>query len=804
MKHCYPLFQILFLLPFFTFSQDKTITYLQDPASNPPDLIISLKHLKADVSFRPEQDLVIGNTEFSFTTNRYKTDSIVFYTPDFTIKDVTLEGKKARWTLEDKTLVIFPDRALDGYHRESTLGIAYEARPTAGLIYFTGWSLQEKGKRKEIWAHRPHGWLPYMDGRITADMFIRFDSAYRVFSNGERIEVTLNRDGTKTWHYRMTKNHPFFSTALVIGDYRYKAVKSAGGVPMEFWYYRGQEDRVAPTYQYSEAMMDFMEKEIGVRYPYPLYRQVPVIDYMYGAMETTTSTVFGDFMLIDPHAFWQRNYINTNAHELAHQWFGNCISHLENKDVWLTESFGTYYAKMFEKATFGDDHYQNIRNDEMLLALNAAKSNNYPVGGSMGGVARIYQKGSLVMGMLRYVMGDEEFRNAVRNYTQNSEFTSTETGDFIRFVYESSDTPYNWFFEEWVLHGGEPSYKVSWKEMDDSSGTRSTIFSVWQVQEITDLIGLFKMPVVFEVHYKDGTADRMKVWIENKYHEVVLPNPEKKEIDYALFDPGREILKKISFDKTFEELSAQALRALSMIDRYDALLALRTTPPEKKRDLLLSCYSHETFHLTKTEIIQQLSSDSDQRTLDLLKKALNDPDAKVRYAVLKNVTPLPLGMMADAEKALNDESYLNIETALDNLCSSFPGNIGKYLEVTKDMQGWRGLNIRMKWLEIALNHGEKEYFEELQRYTGPEYEFETRMNSLILAKRFNFGNERIMKNALSAWLHWNYKLSGTGREVISYFYQQDAYRKMIDSVAGSGDWSDKERSRLKDLLGTLK
>ena len=782
------------------FGQDKTVTYLQDAASTPPDLIISLKHLKAEVSFRPEENLVIGKTGFNFITNRYHTDSIVFYTPDFTVQEVLLEGKPVKFRLQDKNLVIYPAGFLEGYGRESEVMIRYEARPAAGLIYFTGWKPDEQGKRKEIWAHRPHGWLPYIDARITVDMYVRFDSAYKVFSNGERMETALNNDGTRTWHYRMAKDHPFFSTALVIGDYDYKTTKSAGGVPMEFWYYRGQEDRVQPTYQYSEAMMDFLEKELGAKYPYPLYRQAPVIDYMYGAMETTTSTVFGDYMLIDPHAYWQRNYINTNAHELTHQWFGNCISHLVNKDVWLTESFATYYAKMFEKSAFGDDQYQNVKNDEYIQVMNAAKNNSYPVASSMGGVARIYQKGSLVLGMLRYVMGEEEFRNAVNYYIRHGEFNSTETGDFIRAVYESSHKPYNWFFEEWILHGGEPSYAVSRTVMDDTTGRRYTVFSVRQIQETNDLVGLFRMPIVFEVHYQDGTYYRQKVWIENKYHQVLIPNPEKKTVDYTLFDPGREVLKKVTFDKSFEELSAQALQAPGMIDRYDALLALRTFPVEKKRDLLSNCYSHETFQLTRSEILSQLAADRTEKVMGLLKNALSDQDAKVRYAVLKNVTPLPPELKPDAEKALNDFSYLNIETALDNLCASFPEDIDRYLDLTKSMEGWRGKNIRMKWLEIALNKGETAYYDELRKYTRPEFEFETRMNALSLAKKMNFADREILTNAMKASLHWNPKLSGVGKEVLTYFYQQDGPRRMINEEIRDRSWTEEERVKLNTFL----
>jgi aminopeptidase N len=241
-----------------------------------------------------------------------------------------------------------------------------------------------------------------------------------------------------------------------------------------------------------------------------------------------------------------------------------------------------------------------------------------------------------------------------------------------------------------------------------------------------------------------------------------------------------------------------------MIDRYDALLALRNFPVEKKRDLLISCYSHEKFYLTKSEIIQQLSYDSNERTLALMREALNDKDARVRYAVLKNVMPMDPALKADAEKALDDFSYLNVEVALDNLCSSFPDNTDSYLNLTAEKQGWRGLNIRMKWLEIALNHGKKDYYPELEKYTRPEYEFETRMNSLSLAKRLNYANKEIMKNAMTAYLHWNPKLSGTGREVLSYFYQQDAFRQMIDTIVQTGDWSQPQQNRLAAFFDTLK
>ncbi|MDP1622533.1 MAG: M1 family metallopeptidase [Bacteroidales bacterium] len=754
-------------------AQEKTITFYVDPAAIPPDLPITIKHLTAHIQFQPEKNLVKGNAEFTFLPNRHPIDTIVFFAPGFKVSSVKLNGREIKYHHSGSNLVIDPgtfdmgpSRVTRHTSRESLIQIDYSASPHSGAIYFIGWQPEEAGKRKQIWAHRPHGWIPYMDGRITVDMFITFDNKFKVFSNGERKEVIENVDGTKTWHYVMKKDHPFFSTALVIGDYNYKSAKTSRGVPLEFWYYSDMPDRVGTTYMYSEQMFDFLEEELGFNYPYPLYRQAPVIDYMYGAMETTTSTIFGDYMQITPRAWWQRNYVNVNAHELAHQWFGNCIVHFVNRDVWLTESFATYYAKMFEKSIYGEDYYQNIRNDEMHLAFEAANKNDFPVGGSRGGVQRIYQKGSLVLGMLRDIMGDRGFQDAMHHYLEKYAFGYAETNDFIRCVYEATGKPYNWFFDQWILRGGEPEFIIKDSVSNDSLGHRSTLFKVWQVQNVSDLSGLFKVPVEFEVHYKDGSSDRLKTWIEDQYTLVAVPNPHKKPVEFMLFDPNRKILKKVKFTRPFEQLMAQAQKPDNMIDRYDAWVALRPEPILKKSKTLITAFHKETFWLIRSEILQQLASDNSPESVECFRQALLDKDAHVRKAALLALNPVPDLLQSTVEGLLFDSSYLNVEYAMEALCVSFPGHIDYYLDLTQDMIGWRGKNIRMMWLAVALNSGKKEFLAELISYCSPKYEFETRMNAFNLLKKINYVDAESLRYAEIAGKHWNNKLSSVAKEYL--------------------------------------
>jgi hypothetical protein len=89
-----------------------------------------------------------------------------------------------------------------------------------------------------------------------------------------------------------------------------------------------------------------------------------------------------------------------------------------------------------------------------------------------------------------------------------------------------------------------------------------------------------------------------------------------------------------------------------------------------------------------------------------------------------------------------------------------------YLELTKDMEGWRGKNIRMMWLGIAIRNGKSEFMPELISYCSPKYEFETRMNAFNLLKNMRYYDTGTMKDAELAGKHWNNKLSGVAKEYL--------------------------------------
>ena len=790
---------IFFICLLNLLAQPLTKCYFNETADEPFELTVNLKHLDAWISFEPEQNKVIAITDFTVITKRFQTDSIVFYAPAFKFSSISITGIDINYRTTDKDVIIYPKNKM-AYNQEYHIIFSYFATPEEGTIYFVGWNDPLKIKRKQIWAHRPHNWLPFIDDRLSVDMYVNFDSKYKVFSNGVRMEVADSTNGTKTWHYRMNKNHPFFSTALVIGEYEYKTLLTKRGIEEELWIYPDQLDRYNETYRYSTEMIDFFENELDFKYPYELYRQAPVHDYLFGAMETTTSTVFGDYMVINRSAYWQRNYINVNAHELAHQWFGNCISHLTPKDVWLTESFATYYAKIFEKNAFGLDYYQNDRRTEMDKAFSEAKNNNYPLASSRAGTNRIYQKGSLVLDMLRDVIGNDYFKIAVNYYLNKYQHNYAETHDFLRSISNSTGMNLDWFFEEWVQKGGEPHYSVSYKSIDEENSERKTMITVEQIQPIDELVGLFRMPIDIIVYYRDGSYDSTRAWIKDKINVVMIQNKMRKNIDFVVFDPADKILKKITFPRDYAELAAQATKSPNMIDRYNALLALRDFPIDKKRNLLNIQYKNEKFHLTKSEIIYQISKDDNAMSLRTIKSAIYDNDALVRRSVVDYVTDVNIEIRRDYEKLLKDSSYANIELALQNLRTSYPKDTDLYLDIVGSEEGWRGKNVRIKYLETAISSGKKEFIPELVKYSSESYEFETRINSINTLKKLNIFDEEIALNIIKAYGYWNFKVSNAAKEAILYFNQQDSFKNIIKTVINNGHLNSNLNKKIKDLV----
>jgi aminopeptidase N len=516
-------------------------------------------------------------------------------------------------------------------------------------------------------------------------------------------------------------------------------------------------------------------------------------------MENTTATIFGDFFLVDKRAYLDRNYVNVNMHEMAHMWFGNYVTAWEGSSHWLQESFATYYPKVFTKEIFGKDYYQWETRNDQNTAINASKENQFPIAHTKGGTARIYQKGSLVIDMMRYVLGNEQFRRGINRFLKDHPYDNVDTHGMLISFHKELGVNMDWFFDQWLYRGGEPDYKVSWREyVEPPAGTQYSEFTVEQTHTTGSLINYFKMPVVFKVHYTDGTTDSIKEWIENKNHIITIANPLGKQVDFVLFDPGNKILKTITFDKNPEMLFAQALRAPDMIDRYDAVAAMKNIPVDNKRVTLKTVYEQEIFHMVKNEIISQLSGDDDPASRQLILDALKDTNPKVRLASVQNIKSPSPEIISELQSLLTDSSYFIIENTLDKLISFHPEGTEFYLSQVKD-EGM-GKAIEIKKLEYSYLIGDTGALKQLVRYTSPSYEFRTRINAINSLQRLNYLDEELILNLFNAMLSPNRRLSGPAANVIEQYMKQRNFKTLITTKFTAQPWQEWEEKILQNTI----
>lgn len=767
----------------------------------PRERQVDMQHMRLSVRFDPPKGQVYGLVTHFFEGLRPGVDSLILDGVNLQIASVTYHEAPLPYQYDGQRLVLrFPKPLQEGVL--DSVSIQYTAKPRKGL-YFIGWQDPTGRARRQIWTqgqstdHRY--WIPAYDDpndKLITETLITFDRRYQVLSNGKLVDTTSNPDGTLTWHYRMEKPHSLYLLMIAIGEYGIERRQTASGLPLYLYYY---PDRRAcclePTYRYTVEILEFLEKEIGMPFPWGSYSQVPVADYVYGAMENTTATVFGDFFQVDDRAFLDRSYVEVNAHEMTHQWFGDCITARNFAHLWLQESFATHYARRFSRHLYGEEAYSWGRRTEHNIALSASERDKLPVVHPNAGYARIYQKGSSILDMMRNTFGEATYHKVISYYLKKHAYDVVETNDLYQAFQDAAGLSPNWFFEQWLYRGGEPHYRVSYKAIENE-GKAFTQVLIEQIQDSS--IGLFRMPIPIVVYYQDGSKDSIRVWIEKAQELIEIPNPAKRPVAFVLFDPGSWILKKLTFEKPLSALLAQLEKAPAMLDRYDALVALRAFPADIKRAPLQAAYKRETFWAMRAEIVSQLANDPKSQAF--LQEAIQDPHPQVRFALLANLSPIPTSLEPTLQRLLNDSSYVVTALALERLAEAFPKRIPIYLQKTKNEEGFPGKNILIARLEIAAQSGDRSALERLVDLASPSFEFRTRQNAFRALKRLNQMPPALLPHLFEALLSPNWRLASTARELVEYWKQQTLFERTLRAYYEKTAWSPEEKRILAPLF----
>jgi aminopeptidase N len=782
-----------------------TLCYLDDINRFPRERFVDFQDMNLMISFQPDSGKVMGSVVHRFNVLRSNVDSLYLDGTNMTIASAKLDGKSVRYEVSKKGIIFRFDSvlALNSVHR---LSIDYSAKPRRGM-YFIGWDDPTGRCRKQIWTQGQgidnRNWVPLFDDmsdKITTMIGITFDSKYKVLSNGSLLTTSLDGKGNTTWLYQMNKPHSPYLMMIGIGDYAISKERSTSGILLNQYYYPDQKQTLEPTYRYSKKIFDFLETEIGIPYPWLRYSQIPVQDFPYGAMENTSATVFGDFFCVDEKSFNDANYVYVNGHELAHQWFGDLVTSRSPKHHWLHESFATYYHCLTSGQVFGDDEFRKMMYENQVAALTAGQNDYRGVGHSQANSSRHYLKGSYVLKMLRYVVGDKEFRMGLQKYLKDHQYENANTQDLIDAFHDTTGQEIAWFIDQWVSKGGEPHLKV---EFSSNKKESNYTFLVEQLQDTTPLVATFKMPVWVEIYFESGKKVRKQFWLENQKDTFQLEMQGKEKISYVLFDPNQEILKQMYFTRPTDWLINQAMEADNMIDRFEALLALRSTSIKKKEQALRKVFSKEQYYYTQAEALKQLI-DAGVNVKKEVNWMVEKGSPQLQKAVLSNWANIPAEYESAITALLSAKSYDVIQIALIRGVMNFKENTDYYLEQTKNVVGTKGKNVRIQWLEINAGKTKaEESYKELVDYTSNSFDFITRQNAIGALKRLNYCNEQLITNLCLGVQKANWKLSKSCGLLIRHFYNSD-YKELVISAVKSFETTAEQKTRIERFLEETK
>ncbi len=799
---------LLCIIGFFGSAQNTFNSYLKDPATY-REHPIDMQKMIVEVSFDAQKGIVNGKVKHQFKVLQKTVDSLFFDGPGIQILTATFNGLNLNYHIVSTGVWVIPAQAFK-WDQTGEIVFTYKATPRKG-IYFIGWNIPEPKVadpftvRKQIWTQGQgvdnRYWIPMyddMNDKFITETITSFDKNYQVLSNGKLLSKKANKDGTITWHYAMSKPHAGYLLMLGIGKYAIATAKSKSGVPLQFWYYPEFANRMEPTFKHSAMMIDFLEAQTGIPYPWESYSQIMVQDFLYGAMENTTATIFGDFFNVDERAFLDKNYIGVNCHELTHQWFGDFITARDGRDTWLQESYATYFPKQLSKVLDGDDEWNWQRRAHQNSAIEAGKKDNYAVRHTSGGTARVYPKGAAVISMLSDILGEEQWKRVLNHYLKSHAYSNVETNDLQQAIKDVLGLNLDWFFDQWIYRGGEPHYRVHYEDLSYKDGNRGTEIAIEQIQKMDETIHAFKMPITLEVHYMDGSVSSVTEIISNEFEVVKINNPNKLNIAFVLFDPNSIVLKQLSFKKSFDELKYQADQAKFMLDRYDAVVAMKQLPIEQKRAILLKVLNQEKHEGIINEIISQLGSD--QNSQSAINKLASSPKSAIRYQIIKMLEPTSSNKEL-FEKALLDSSYDVVKLSLEKLCNQYPLEVKDFLHKTSQIEGMNH-SVQIKWLEISIlnNVEEQNARKNLTLFASENYEFRTKILAFAALKSTNTCNEEVARNLLQAILSSNGRLAGPATDLANYFCSNLAFKRVFVSTLQNQNFTDQEKNVLTKAL----
>ncbi|PKF73242.1 M1 family aminopeptidase [Chryseobacterium sp. PMSZPI] len=469
---------------------------------NPNTLNYDLRYQRMDVSLDPAVNNISGSATSHFKPTQSMGSIYFDLSNTLAVSQVQYHGTNVAFQqLPTKEVKIdfpasIPANTLD------SLTIYYSGAPDP--VYNTVMVGNQSGTPILSTLNEPYGaqdWFPTkqsLNDKIEKfDFKITTPSQYNVAANGKLMSETNLSNGQKLTFWRTMYPTPAYLIALGITNY-VKKVDVIGNPPFPFVNYIYPSTNANTTslanIEWTKQIMNTFETYFGA-YPFrdEKYGHMEYING--GGMEHQTMSSVGS---------WGKDLI---AHELAHQWFGDKVTCNTWNDIWLNEGFATFGEHLAnEKLLMTNSQFMNYLQGQLSYITGSVGGSTYVPDTGLSNVNRIfdgrlsYAKGGYVLRMLKWVLGDTAFYQALKDYHARPAlaYNYVKTSDLNASLLQSTGKDFTEFFNDWIYGEGYPTYTIKWKQ-----ASNQIVFTVSQAQS-SPTVSFFEMPLPIKVNGTGG------------------------------------------------------------------------------------------------------------------------------------------------------------------------------------------------------------------------------------------------------------------------------------------------------------
>lgn len=597
-----------------------------------PTKINDLVHTKLSVRFDYKKCYLYGKEWVTLKPHFYPTDSLRLDAKGMDLNNISvIKNDKAiplKYSYDDSlTVNIHLDKV---YHNNETytIFIDYTSKPNqlkvrgssvfneAKGLYFINPDSSEKGKPVQIWTQgEPEGssaWFPTIDKtdqKTTDEILMTVPAKYVSLSNGRLVSQKLNRDGTRTDDWKMELPHAPYLFMMAVGNFKIYHDHWRG---KEVNYYL--EPKYAPyakqIFGMTPEIIEFFSKTLDYPFPWNKYSQIVVRDFLSGSMENTTATVLGEYVQGNQRELLDAFYNDGRrsiAHELFHQWFGDLVTGESWSNLALSESFADFSEMLWAEHKYGKDEGDALGCLSARIYMNVPEADKkdlvrfyYDNKEDMFDVVS-YQKGGLILNMLRNYLGDAAFFKGLNIYLKTNAFKNAEVQQLRLALEEASGLDLNWFFNQWYYGAGHPVLSINYK-WDDAAKTESVYLSQTQNGQI------FKLPIAVDI-YAGGKKERRKVWMNDKSDTLTFRLAIKP--DLVNVDGDKVLLTQKADNKSLDEFVFQYFNAPLYLDRFEAIDAAAASQANPGAQKVLIAALKDKYYGLRIKAIRALDMKND-------------------------------------------------------------------------------------------------------------------------------------------------------------------------------------------------